>query len=360
MHALCNKVYQRLYLPPEVSPEYTLIDLSLDRNAEIARVVKYFNEKDIDKVVLKHPDTFMGMGNVFMDSIQNQNTIRQEINNLSNIRCACTQEYPNYILVEDQKTFPRISRKTGKEKTGFTTYRIVAIADENGIVGYFIATKSISNDIDSHKRTIIKAYFDGDEEISSSSIVYCGLKDKYYNIGENRIKINPESLEKISKAVYKLYQDLLNMDNQNFKCHVDSLALNKKEPRESPKNQAQLMSKSFLSALKMIATDDLVKAKTSFKEGNLSLRIWTPQPRLPSEVLLFFRKIASKCANSSICSLRSKFFSAFQCAEVIKVNVNDNFDAFMRISEETKIEFSKEQENLIQLEDNQKVRRSYT
>lgn len=329
VHQLSNKVYQRLYLPSEVSPEYTLFDLSLNIDTEIKRVLEYFREKNIDKIVLKHPDTTMGKGNVFIDSIQNENTIRQGIEKLSVMECVNTRVYPAYILVENQKTLPRVSRKTGEKKSSFTTYRIVGIAEKNGMLGYFIATKSISKTIDSHKRTTLKAYFDGGKKTPASCIEHFGLKEKYYKIGENSIEINPESLDKISKAVHQLSEDLSN--KQNFKAHVDSLILTKKEKERHEK--AQLISESFLSALKIIDSDNVVKVETQIKtEKSLALCLSTLQPRLPSEVCLFLKKIASQCANSNIYSPRSNFFSAFQR---IEININTNSKIFMNIAEET-------------------------
>lgn len=334
---LSNKVYQRLYLPSEVSPEYSLFDLSLNIDTEIKRVLEYFREKNIDKIVLKHPDTFMGDGNMFIDSIQNEKAIRQGIEKLRAMKCVNTKIYPDHILVENQKTLPRVNRKTGEKKNGFTTYRIVGLAEENGMLGYFIATKSISNNIDSHKRTTLKAYFDGGKKNSASRIKHFGLKDKYYKVGENNIEINPESLDKISKTIYQLYQDLSN--KPDFKAHVDSLILTKKEkerqefPQVLNKKQAQLISESFLSALKIIDTDNVVKVETQIKtEESLALCLSTLQPRLPSEVCLFLKNIVSQCANSNIYLPRSNFFSAFLR---IEININTNSKIFMNIAEET-------------------------
>ncbi|WP_333023109.1 hypothetical protein [Wolbachia endosymbiont of Pentidionis agamae] len=49
------------------------------------------------------------------------------------INCELSKLYlPKYLLAEEQKIFPRISRKSGEEKDGYLTFRIVGIATKEG------------------------------------------------------------------------------------------------------------------------------------------------------------------------------------------------------------------------------------
>ncbi|MES2142681.1 MAG: hypothetical protein V4471_07375 [Pseudomonadota bacterium] len=316
LNQLCNKVYQRLYLPSEVSPEHTLFDLSLDRTQEIKRVVRYFKEKNITKIVLKHPDAFMGNGNVFIDSPQDGEALRKGVEKLGRKVCDTTSVFPSHLLVESQNAFPRISRKTGEEKPGFTAYRIVGIADENGILGYFIATKSISPGVNSHERTVLKAYFDGGEKRAGSFTQHCGLKDKYSNIGSDRILIDLDILEKTFKAAYSLYHDLSVLSADNFTSHIHSLVRNKKADEEikaaqAIENKGQAISKSFLSVLRMLNPNGEVTVKTRVKGGQLDIYVAARQPRLPLEISSFLDKIIPKGGKSAYLSrYGSALFSA--------------------------------------------------
>ncbi|KAF5292204.1 hypothetical protein FQR65_LT11302 [Abscondita terminalis] len=294
-----NKVNQRLYLPSEVSPPYVLFDLSLDIDREIKRVQEYFREKGIDKIVLKHPQSCMGDGNIFIDSIQNEAAIKQGIEKLSKNPSI---DNLSYLLVESQSAFPRVSRKTGEIKSGYTTYRIVGIADENGILGYFIASKSISSGVDSHQRNILKLYFNGkrivNDEYCNWISQHCKPKDKYFNLGSNRIVIDSTLLEKVFKSAYRLYRDAQIMTANEFKAHIDSLI--KKE--NSGLNIAQLKTKglyeSFISQFKALNLNDKIMVKGTIKQDKLNIYLLTPEPS--SEICLFLEKLALKIKDITI------------------------------------------------------------
>ncbi|MES2998479.1 MAG: hypothetical protein V4700_04070 [Pseudomonadota bacterium] len=235
LDGLCNKISQRLYLPPEASPEYTLFDLSLDTNQEIKRVISFFKQKNITKIVIKHPNSFEGKGNVFIDSIQNENAIKQGVKKIKRIFSSTQRSLPTHLLVEEQKIFPRISSKTKDKKPVFIVYRVVGIANSNGVFGYFIATKSISTGIDSHKRSELKCYF-GEEKKKvigpKWTTRYCGTKDKYFNLGNKKIIINSETLNKVFKSTYKFYCDLDTTLLKFNEDHYNPLVLNKKNSDE--------------------------------------------------------------------------------------------------------------------------------
>lgn len=314
INQLGNKINQRLYLPSEVSPKYVLFDLSADRDKEVARIVNYFNERQVEKIVLKHPEACMGDGNVFIDSIQNEDTIKQGIEKLIRIKYATTSNFP-YLLVESQSAFLRVSRKTGEVKPGFTTYRIVGITSENGSLGYFIATKSISSNIDSHQRNFFKFYFNGlNDPDYGNRFIHCKPKDKYFNLGTNRIPINSKFLEKAFKSVYRLYHDLQNMTGIEFKTHIDSLILSKKENKDLNKLEELYkgLYESFLSQFKLLNSKDEITVKASIKkEPFFYVHVLTSQPKFSPEISLFLKKIVSKDQDITIkeySSPRSFFF----------------------------------------------------
>ncbi len=341
LNRLNNKLYQRLYLPSKVSPIYTIFDLSseVDVDVEIKRIINYFKERNITKIVLKHPDAFMGEGNVFIDMTQDTDAIREGINKLWAMPCSATSEYPTHLLVESQNTLPRISRKTGKEKTGFTAYRIVGIADENGVLGYFIATKSVSDDIDSHKRTVLKAYFDGPASAKGFT-QHFGLKDKYYNIGNDRIPINPEVMHKVFKAAFSLYSDLSTMTEREFNQHINHLILSKKA------------SESFVSLLEIVDEKNEITTKIFPKGERLIIFISTTQSKLPYEISLLLNEIKRtvKPANHVV-SPSARLTTFYSSTRVRKIEIDSlSIQTFIDVVEKLKSEH-----NFSQATSNQKA-----
>lgn len=300
---LNNKINQRLYLPSEISPPYVLFDLSKDRDKELARITDYFNKLKIDKIVLKHPEACMGGGNVFIDSIQNKDAIRQGIEKLSKYNSI---DNVPYLLVESQGAFPRVSRKTGEVKLGYTTYRIVGIAGKNGILGYFIASKSTSSSVDSHQRNNFKFYFNGikrmvDPRQPNWILQHCKPKDKYFNLGSDRISINSKLLEKVFKSAYRLYRDLQNMTACEFNIHINSLVLkNVKENNNLNKEELKIkgLYESFISQFKELNLKNEIIVKGTIKQDKLNINLSTSESR--SEICLFLEKLVLKTEDITI------------------------------------------------------------
>ncbi|WP_339045474.1 hypothetical protein [Candidatus Mesenet endosymbiont of Agriotes lineatus] len=228
---LDNKVYQRLYLPQEVSPEHLMLDLSISSDNLANQVVQYFKDKDITKIALKHPDRAVGKGNIFINDLANKNEVEKGIEQLKNLNGLHSKSPPSYLLAEKQKIFPRISRKTGEQKDGYLTYRIVGIATKEENVGYFIATKSLSEEVNSHKRKSMKRYFgeeheaiDSDDANNKWQSIYIGPKDKYFNIGERKIPINKDVIQEVFKSAYHLYHDIKAHTKEEFEANIAKLA----------------------------------------------------------------------------------------------------------------------------------------
>ncbi len=228
---LDNKVYQRLYLPKEVSPEHLTLDLSINSDKLADQVVQYFKDKDITKIALKHPDLAVGKGNIFINDLTNKNKIKESIEQLKNLNGLHSKLLPSYLLVEEQKIFSRISRKTGEQKDGYLTFRIVGIATKEENIGYFIATKSLSEEVNSHKRKSMKRYFgekhetiDRDDADNKWQSTYVGPKDKYSNIGERKILINENTMQEVFKSAYHLYHDIKSHTKEEFEAHIAKLA----------------------------------------------------------------------------------------------------------------------------------------
>jgi hypothetical protein len=350
INLLGNKINQRLYLPAEVSPPYVLFDLSKDRDKELARIIDYFNKLKIDKIVLKHPEDCMGNGNIFIDSIQNEAAIKQGLEKLSK-----NQNIDNlpYLLVESQSAFPRVSRKTGEVKSGYTTYRIVGIADENGILGYFIASKSISSVVDSHQRNTFKFYFNGkrivDDKYNNWIGQHCKPKDKYFNLGSDRILIDSTLLEKVFKSAYRLYHNAQIMTADEFKADIDSLILKKEN---SGLNIEKLKTKglyeSFISQFKALNLKDKIIVKGSIKQDKLNIYLSTPKPR--SEVCLFLEKLVLKIKNITIKKYSSPSYFFFpnrkssHRSSNIKITLPNNltsYEILMEALKDTKAEITR-------------------
>ncbi len=227
---LNNKVYQRLYLPDEVSPEYRIFQSNATSDELSEKIYKHFSDKGVSKIVLKAAVGYLGAGNVFIEEIQNKEALQKSIEKMQSLN-----QYPTadtkYFLAEEQKEFPRVSRKTGEAKTSHLTYRLVGIANQDGDVGHFIASKSISPSIDSHqpgeKPGEKKCYFGKEgakyQGKKERSLTACGPKDKYFGIGEKKIDIDPALMDRISKQIYQLYSDIKSMTDEQFEQHIDSL-----------------------------------------------------------------------------------------------------------------------------------------
>lgn len=218
---LNNKVLQRLYLPDEISPEYRILQANAAPEKLAKDISNYFIAKGISKIVLKSAINHEGKGNIFTD-IEDKEEFEQAIVKI----CELNAE-TKYFLAEEQKEFPRISRKTGEKKTDHLSYRLVGIANQEGDLGHFIASKSISDSLDSHQRGKMKCYFNESGKTHQSKTGWqlkaCGPKDKYFGIGEKKIDIHPALMDKISKQIYQLYTDIKSMTDEEFELHVDSL-----------------------------------------------------------------------------------------------------------------------------------------
>lgn len=353
---LSNKMYQRLYLPSEVSPEYTLFDLSADREQEINRVVSYFKGKGINKMVLKHPRSCQGKGNVFIDSINAENTIRRGVANLET-KPAYPNELPRYLLAESQKTFSRVSRKTKKEKPGFIAYRMVGIADEDGIMEYFIATKSVSDNIDSHQRHRLKCYFNAKKwDYPYVTIRHFGLKNKHFNSGRNpnSIPINREFLQKTFKSSFKLFNDLETMNPDRFKDNIDSLIDTKRKseiasfaPQGTKVNaslneeqKVEKLKKSLFALFKRPSLKDEMEIKVKLEKGYIVIHLLRSSQIKPRSLSLLLGKLSSMVAEIKDSPQRSwgSFFSPYYRVKVRLPNNAASYQTLMAAVEETKRE----------------------
>lgn len=222
---LNNKVYQRLYLPDQVSPEYRILESKVEPEKLVKDISNYFSNKNISKIVLKSAISHEGQGNFFID-ITDQAALSQGIRKIQKLNINS-----KYFLAEEQKEFPRVSRKTGEEKPDHLTYRLVGIANVEGDVNHFIATKSISSSLDSHQRGRMKCYFNEPGKTHQNKAKWmheaCGPKDKYFGIGDNKIAIDPALMNKISKNMYQLYADIKSMPDEEFEQHIDELVIRK-------------------------------------------------------------------------------------------------------------------------------------
>jgi hypothetical protein len=240
---LNNKVLQRLYLPDEVSPEYRILQLNTAPEELIADISMYFSVKGISKIVLKSAISHEGKGNLFID-IKDKEALKQGIKQMRKLNANT-----KYFLAEEQKEFPRVSRKTEEQKSGHLTYRLVGIANPEGDLGHFIASKSIPDSIDSHQRVKMKCYFDQPgkthDRKSGWSLEACGPKDKYFGLGENKVDIDPALMDKLSKRMYQLYADIKSMSEEEFAQHFDSLVAYKNTllSREEKINQFTIEEK---------------------------------------------------------------------------------------------------------------------
>lgn len=256
INQLNNKVHQRLYLPDEVSPEYRILESNVTPKKLVKDIVNYFDNKGISKIVLKAAISHEGQGNLFVD-LKDETSLQQSIEKIQQLN-----EYNKYFLAEEQKEFPRISRKTDKQKSDHLTYRLVGIANSEGDVNHFIATKSISSSLDSHQRGKMKCYFYESGKTHRSETKWtleaCGPKDKYFGEGDKKVDIDPALMNKISKNIYQLYADIKSMTNEEFEQHIDQLVTYKntlasreekivqfrieKKPEKELVNRANLMT----------------------------------------------------------------------------------------------------------------------
>ncbi len=222
---LNNKVHQRLYLPDEVSPDYRMLESTVAAETLVKEISNYFGNKGISKIVLKSAISHEGQGNIFVD-LNNDITLKQAVEEIQQINTT------KYFLAEEQKEFPHQSRKTGESKTGYLSYRMVGIAIQEGDLGHFIASKSLSTSLDSHQQQM-KYYFGEpndtyvDPEDRGWLLKAYGPKDKYFGKGNNKIEIEPALMEKISKNMYQLYADIKTMTDEEFKQHIDQLVSRK-------------------------------------------------------------------------------------------------------------------------------------
>lgn len=197
-----SKICPRLFLPTEVNPRYYILETKNKTLEKLVDEVKIFcEENNIKDIVIKKTYSFNGKGNYFIDNITEEK-IKNKIND---ILFPEEVKMLNYLLIEEQKIFPTISNKTGKQKDYFRTYRMISIVTEEKCLGRFILSKNLSKEIDSHNRDLLKCYINPLE--GASRIVntkYVGLKDKYYMLGDNPININPEILQKVDKSLFTL------------------------------------------------------------------------------------------------------------------------------------------------------------
>lgn len=228
---LNNKVYQRLYLPDEVSPEYRILPSKTATEALAEDIFNYFSAKGINKIVLKSAVGHEGKGNIFINDIQDKEALKIGIKNIQSINQYPSDPNTKYFLAEEQKEFMRVSRKTGEPKPGHLSYRLVGIANQDEDIGHFIASKSISQDIDSHQREKMTCYFGISGETRNNkagwSLEARGTKDKYFGLGEDRIEIDPSLMKSISKRIYQLYADIKTLNDETFEQHIDKLVIRK-------------------------------------------------------------------------------------------------------------------------------------
>lgn len=224
---LNNKVYQRLYLPDEVSPEYRILQSKTAAEELTNDIFNYFSAKSISKIVLKSAVGHEGKGNIFINDIWDKEALKKEIKEIKSLNQNQPDANSKYFLAEEQKEFKHMSRKTGEAKPGHLSYRLVGIANQEGDIGHFIASKSISQDIDSHRGEKMTCYFGIPGETHKNkdrwSLEARGTKDKYFGIGEKKIDIAPALMDRISKQIYQLYSDIKSMTDEQFEQHIDSL-----------------------------------------------------------------------------------------------------------------------------------------
>lgn len=228
---LNNKVYQRLYLPDEVSPEYRILPSKTATETLAEDIFNYFSAKGINKIVLKSAVGHEGKGNIFINDIQDKEALKIGIKNIQSINQYPSDPNTKYFLAEEQKEFTRVSRKTGESKSGHLSYRLVGIANQDEDIGHFIASKSISQNIDSHQREKMTCYFGIPGETHNNkagwSLEARGTKDKYFGLGEDRIEIDPSLMKSISKRIYQLYADIKTLSDETFEQHIDKLVIRK-------------------------------------------------------------------------------------------------------------------------------------
>jgi hypothetical protein len=224
---LNNKVHQRLYLPDEASPEYRILQSDATPEELTEDIFNYFSAKGISKLVLKSAVSHEGKGNIFINDIRDKETLKKDIEKIKSLNQYQSDANIKYFLAEEQKEFPRVSRKTGEQKPDHLSYRLVGIANQNGDLGHFIASKSISASLDSHQRGKMKCYFNESGKTHKSEngwlLEACGPKDKYFCQGEKKIDIDPLLMDKLCKRMYQLYTDIKAMSDEEFELHIDSL-----------------------------------------------------------------------------------------------------------------------------------------
>ncbi|MGC1854002.1 MAG: hypothetical protein WA659_01290 [Candidatus Aquirickettsiella sp.] len=115
---LNNKVYQRLYLPDEVSPEYRILQSKTAAEELTNDIFNYFSAKSISKIVLKSAVGHEGKGNIFINDIRDKEALKKEIEEIKSLNQYQPHDNSKYFLAEEQKEFKRVSRKTGKIKPG--------------------------------------------------------------------------------------------------------------------------------------------------------------------------------------------------------------------------------------------------
>lgn len=258
---LNNKVLQRLYLPDEVSPEYCILKTSLATEELARKVFDYFTAQGIKKIVLKAAVNYEGKGNIFINDIQDKQSLQQGIEKLQSIN-----KNIKYFLAEEQKIFSRISQKTGEEKPGYRTYRLLGIASEAGDIGHFIATQSIATSIDSHQRAKMKCYFGKRGETYQDKgwlLEACGTKDKYIGSGENPSSI---IMDKLSKCIYQLYIDIKAMNDTEFEQHIDQLVAQKSSLSSSKKTNFSMLQPKK-NADELVNSTDLLLAFARARYG---------------------------------------------------------------------------------------------
>ncbi|WP_342219364.1 hypothetical protein [Rickettsiella endosymbiont of Miltochrista miniata] len=226
---LNNKVYQRLYLPDEVSPEYRILQSKTATEKLAEDIFNYFSTKRIAKIVLKSAVGHEGKGNIFINDIQDKEALKKDIENIKSLNQYQPDANTKYFLAEEQKEHPHVNRETDETKPGHVTYRLVGITSQEGDLGHFIATKSNSASLDSHQRGKMKCYFGtpGKTHVSKVgwSLQACGPKDKYFGKGDNKVDIDPILMNKLSKRMYQLYADIKTMSDENFEEHIDQLVI---------------------------------------------------------------------------------------------------------------------------------------
>lgn len=309
---LNNKILQRLYLPDEVSPEYRILQSNTESEELTEEIFNYFSVRGVSKIVLKSAVSHEGLGNIFIHDIQDKEALKKDIEKIKSLNPYQSEFNIKYFIAEEQKEFPRISRKTGEEKPDHLTFRLVGIANQEGDIGHFIVSKSISASLNSHQQQQMTCYFGNSGETYSDEddnwlLKACGPKDKYFGKGDNKVEIDPDLMAKISKQMYQLYVDIKSMTNEDFEKHIDQLVTIK-----NALASRQERIKQFI--LPTVVREEIVNKKDYYAFGRACEADYAPLAKsIASEM------IAAKTANLNELTEYPNYRQADQLKIMLKV-----------------------------------------